>query len=83
MVEWREVKTRAETSDNRVDQARAAVRMLELEVELIEDFRLALPPETEPLDDSAWAEHTSRRTFDLLRARNELTQAQRALSRGR
>ena len=53
MVEWREVKTRAETSDNRVDLARAAVRMLELEVELIEDFRLALPPETEPLDDSA------------------------------
>ena len=51
-AEWRAV--RAMMGDglagSRVDRAIAAVRRLELEAAMLREFRLTLPPETEPLD---------------------------------
>ena len=43
VVEWRELRNRAETAGSRVDRAR--VRLWELETELLRDFLLTMPPE--------------------------------------
>ncbi len=57
VTEWRELRTGVDPAGSRVDRARAAVRRWELELELLRDFRLTLPPETEPLDDARRADH--------------------------
>ena len=46
--EWRELRVGGDQMAGRVDQGRAAVRRWELEVEMLRDFRLTLPPETHP-----------------------------------
>ena len=74
---WRALRTEAETLGSRVDRARASVRRWELEVELLRDFHLTLPPETEPLDDSRRANHLRWRQEALTEARRELTRAKR------
>ena len=61
--EWRELRAEAGDSGSRVDRASAAVRRWELEVAMLGDYGLTLPPETEPL-------HASRRE-DHLRWRKE------------
>ncbi len=48
--EWRGLRTGAEASSGRVDRAKAAVRRWELEVAMLGDYGLTLPPETEALD---------------------------------
>ena len=74
VAEWRE--TRAGMIDgapaSRVDRAGAAVRRWELEVEMLREFQLTLPPETEPLDESTRQDHVRRREEALAEARREL-----------
>ena len=42
---------------SRVDRARTGVRRWELEIAILRDFHLTLPPETEPLDEARRADH--------------------------
>ena len=45
---------------------------------MLRDFRLTLPPETEPLDDARRADHLRWREDALAEARRELARAVRA-----
>ena len=74
---WRESRHVAASARSRVDQAKATVRRWELEVELLRDFHLTLPPDTEPLDDSRRADHTRWRQEALADAGRELARAVR------
>ena len=71
------LRSAAMSAGNRVDRAKAAVRRWELEVELLRDFHLTLPPETEPLDDSRRADHIRWRLEALAEARQQLARARR------
>ena len=59
VAEWREVgaRTGVGAPGSRVDRAVAAVRRWELEVEMLRDWQLTLPPDTEPLDQSRRKDH--------------------------
>ena len=57
VVEWRELRTGGEASGGRVDRAWASVRRWELEVAMLGDYGLTLPPQTEPLDASRKEDH--------------------------
>ena len=57
VVEWRELRKVGKTSGGRVDRAWAPVRRWELEIAMLRDFGLTLPPETEPLDASRREDH--------------------------
>ena len=57
VAEWRGLRTRGEASGGRVDRAKAAVRRWELEIAMLGDYGLTLPPETEPLDASRREDH--------------------------
>ena len=57
VAEWRGLRTGGETSGNRIDRAKAAVRRWELEIAMLGDYSLMLPPETEPLDASRREDH--------------------------
>ena len=46
--EWRQLRVGGEPVGGRVDRAKARVRRWELEAEMLRDFHLTLPPETEP-----------------------------------
>ena len=72
VVEWRALRTWVEALGIRVDRARATVRRWELEVAMLEDFRLTLPPETEPLNASRREDHVRWRQEALAAARREL-----------
>ena len=52
VAEWRELRVRDEKADSRVDRVRDGVRRWELEVEMLVELHLTLPPETYPLDDA-------------------------------
>ena len=52
VAEWRKLRTGGAQVVCRVDRAVAAVRRWELEVKMLRDFLLTLPPETEQLDAS-------------------------------
>ena len=75
--EWRELRVGGDQMAGRVDQGRAAVRRWELEVEMLRDFRLTLPPETHPMDDESRADHVRWRRDALAEARRELGLARR------
>ena len=77
VVEWRALRTGVEALGSRVDRARATVRRWELEVAMLEDFRLTLPPETEPLNASRREDHVRWRKEALAAARPELAKAKR------
>ena len=66
--EWRELRTGAGDSGGRVDRAWAAVRRWELEIAMLGDFGLTLPPETEPLDASRRDDHLRWRKEALVAA---------------
>ncbi len=72
--EWRELRTEAEVSGGRADRAKAAVRRWELEIAMLSDYGLTLPPETEPLDASRREDHLRWRKEALAAA---LTKARR------
>ena len=55
--EWRKLRTGGEASRSPVDRASAAVRRWELEIAMLGDYGLTLPPETEPLDGSRREDH--------------------------
>ena len=78
VAEWRELRTGSKASGGRVERAQVAVRRWELEVAMLRDFRLTLPPETEPLDDARRADHLRWREDALAEARRELARAVRA-----
>ena len=77
VAEWRSLRNPAARRGSRVERAQTAVRRWELEVELLRDFHLTLPPETEPLDDSRRADHIRWRLEALAEARRELARAVR------
>ena len=77
VVEWRELRIPAAQASSRVERARTVVRRWELEVELLRDFHLTLPPETESLDDSRRVDHIRWRLQALTEARRELAKAKR------
>ena len=77
VVEWRALRTGVEALGSRVDRARATVRRWELEVAMLEDFRLTLPPETEPLNAPRREDHVRWRQEALAAARRELGKAER------
>ena len=77
VAEWRGLRTGGEASGSRTDRARASVRRWELEVAMLGDFRLTLPPETEPLDASRREDHLRWRREALAAAQRELLTAQR------
>ncbi|MYC37877.1 MAG: hypothetical protein F4X66_13340 [Chloroflexi bacterium] len=62
----------------RVDRAVSAVRRWELEVEMLRDFQLTLPPDTEPPDESRRKDQVRWREEALAEARRELGRAKRA-----
>ena len=64
------------SASSRVERA-VAVRRWEMEAELIREFQLTLPPETEPLDGSRRRDHVRWREEVLAEVRRELGQARR------
>ena len=77
VAEWRSLRNPAARLGSRVERARAAVRRWELEVAMLGDFHLTLPPETEPLDDYRRADHLRWRQEALTEAGREFTRAKR------
>ena len=77
VTKWREVQRTESTSSEPVEQAEARVRRLRLEKVLIKEFRLALPPCTEPLDDDALDKETHRLSSDFVYAYSDLAKARR------
>ena len=77
VTEWRKLRSGDEGLGSRVDRARAVMRRWELETELLRDFHLTLPPETEPLDEAGRADHLRWRQNALAEARAELAGARR------
>ena len=82
VAEWREVKRTESTLAEPVEQAEARVRRLSLEKVLIKEFRLALPPCTEPLDDDALDKETHRLSSDFVYAYSDLVKAKQRQLRG-
>ena len=74
VAEWRGLRTGSEASGGRFDRAKAAVRRWELEIAMLSDYGLTLPPETEPLDASRREDHLRWRKEALATA---LTKARR------
>ena len=77
VAEWRELRTGGDATGRRVDRARASVRRWDLEIAMLRDFRLTLPPETEPLDETRRADHLRWRLEALAEARREMAGARR------
>ena len=75
VAEWREVSWRAATSEVGVERAEAESRRLELEINLISEFCLTLPPETEPLDFSTGQDPCFGRRASLVDASKESRKA--------
>ena len=69
---------RRDQAVSRVDRARAAVRRWELEAEMLGEFNLPLPPETEPLDESGRKDHVRWREDVPAEAQWELGRAKQA-----
>ena len=79
VAEWRENRAGMEevSAGSRVDRAAAVVRRWELEVAMLRDFHLTLPPETELLDESRMQDQLRWRDDALAEARRELSRARR------
>ena len=75
--EWRALRTGGDATGNRVDRAGAGVRRWELEVVMLGEFNLTLPPGTEQLDEARRADHLRRRREALASARRDLANAKR------
>lgn len=76
-TEWQRLHTDSRQGACRVDRAQTAVRRWELEVAMIGEHRLTLPPDTYPLDDARRAGHVHWRRDALAEARRELGRAKR------
>ena len=71
VAEWRELLSGEVRASSGVEQAQAEERSSELEVAMIGEFQLTLPPETEPLDESRRDEDLGWRRKALEQARQE------------
>ncbi|MDE2803493.1 MAG: hypothetical protein OXK21_11510 [Chloroflexota bacterium] len=69
VVEWRAIRNGGKEGRSGVARARAAERRWELEVAMIGEFGLTLPPEEEPLDHERRHDHLRWRTKALERTR--------------
>ena len=77
VAEWRKLRAGGGQARTRVERAGDAVRLWELEAEMLGDFHLTLPPETEPLDEGRREDHVRWREEALVEARRELSRAKR------
>ena len=76
IVEWRRQRiAQLDQGASGVEQARARVRMCELELLLIGEYDLTLPPDTAPWDESRLGEERDRCEQSLRRARRALVRA--------
>ena len=76
IVEWRRVRIDLLEAGDRLASAMAEERMRELEIALIGEFKLTLPPETYPWDDRARTNAAHLRMQALDRVRGERIRAQ-------
>ena len=76
VFEWRRLRTGGADRRSRVERARAEERRWELEVAMIGEFGLTLPPETEPLDESRRDDHLRWRRETLKQARRARVRAE-------
>ena len=76
IVEWRKVRAEFLDAEDGLSRAIAEERMRELEIELIGERELTLPPRTYPWDGSDRRDEVWRRTQALERARVERARAQ-------
>ena len=90
VVEWRQARAAfLSHGSRRVERARGGVRMCELELLIIGDHELTLPPSTYPWDESRRRDELLRAKVSLIGARWELAHAlfwrwvRRALTLGR
>lgn len=81
VAEWREVKRIESTSEEPVEQARAKVRRLQLEYDLLYRHSLNLPPATGPLHYQVRLDESSKRRSDLNEADRELEVLKKQLGR--
>ena len=75
--EWRKLRTSGNQPASRVERAQARVRRWELEVEMLRDWQLTLPPEMDPRDESRRKDHVRWRRDSLAEAQRELSRAKR------
>ena len=78
VAEWRRMRVCGNQVVSRVEPAQARVRRWELEVEMLRDFQLTLPPETDSLDESRRKDHVRWRQDALAVAQTESGRAKRA-----
>ena len=76
IVEWRKVRAEFLDASDGLSRAIAEERMRELEIEMIGNHELTLPPRTYPWDGSDRRDEVWRRTQALERARVERSRAQ-------
>ena len=78
VTEWRKLRTGGDEVGSRVDWAVARIRRWDLETEMLRNFQLTPPPETDPLDESRRKDHVRRRRGEALaESRRELGRAKR------
>ena len=77
MGEWRDLRAGSQIAGSRVDRAKARVGRWELEITMIQEFHLTLPPETEPLDQAGRADYLRWRVDALMEARRALARVER------
>ena len=77
VAEWRSLRTGGNEASNKLERARAEERRWELEIAMIEEFGLTLPPETEPLHESRRDSHLGWRRKTLERVRQERSSRER------
>ena len=77
VAEWRRLRTVDYVGYSRVERARMEERRWGLEIEMIGEFGLTLPPETEPLPTSRRDSHLGWRKAALGRTRRERVKAER------
>jgi len=75
VAEWRRLRTGAATG-TKVERTTAEERRWELEVAMIGEFGLTLPPETEPLNESRRDDHLRWRRETLKQARRARVRAE-------
>ena len=75
VAEWRRIRTGAATG-TKIERATAEERRWQLEVAMIGEFGLTLPPETEPLNESRRDEHLRWRRETLKQARTARVRAE-------
>ena len=75
--EWRKLRTGGDQGGSSVDRAVSKVRHRELEVDMLRDWQLMLPPETDPLYGSRRKDHMRWRREALAESQRELGRARR------